>query len=631
MMKDEEDEELERAIRENRSPVEISLLFDTRSKLDKRLGYNVPKANEVAVVYVPGADGEVPDAKLVVRERGKELKILNSTNEMVSPMTYPLFFPRGTLGWYPDIRQDNSTRRVTRLQYVSYSIGIRKKFNPILYGGKLFQHYCVDEWVKIEGDRMRWIRSNQKTIFADAYKNVDSFLEKRARESGKPLGRKVILPPSVTNSPRYIEKHFQDAMALVRRFGKPDLFVTMTCNPQWEEIVENLYQGQVSADRPDLVDRVFYLKVKALMTEITKTKIFGRELCWMYPVENQGRGLPHIHLLLTMFDIDKVTSSEDVEKRGISARIPDKDIDKDLFDLVKKHMIHGPCGDLNPNCPCMEEKEVNGKKIRICSKGYPKPFQEETVVLENGQALYARPRDKKIVEVFVSGKRFVQKHATRAEICDLTVKRSRFWKSAKYRLSKNMRALDSEKHFAKELLDIGSGIRNNEQDEVVLPIDCISKGDLVDEIFGYVIADKNWNEMANMAIVAPNNVDVKELNNRVLNMLPEDEILYTSIDKAENEDKQVLDEYLDEFLYSLSPNGFPLHELKLKKNAIVMLIRNLNIEQGLCNGTRMLVKELRTNLIVCRLLTGDRVGQLVYIRDRYFQKSWIWILDLDLG
>nr|CAD2194075.1 unnamed protein product [Meloidogyne enterolobii] len=132
----------------------------------------------------------------------------------------------------------------------------------------------------------------------------------------------------------------------------------------------------------------------------------------------------------------------------------------------------------------------------------------------------------------------IQKHATRAEICDLTVKRSRFWKSAKkYRLSKNMRALDSEKHFAKELLDIGSGIWNNEQDEVVLPIDCISKGDLVDEIFGYVIADKNWNEMANMAIVAPKNVDVKELNNRVLNMLPEDKILYTSIDKAENEDK----------------------------------------------------------------------------------------------
>jgi len=66
-------------------------------------------------------------------------------------------------------------------------------------------------------------------------------------------------------------------------------------------------------------------------------------------------------------------------------------------------------------------------------------------------------------------------------------------------------------------------------------------------------------------------------------------------------------------LNSLSPNGFPLHELRLKKYAIVMLIRNLNIENGLCNGTRMLVEEMRPNLIVCRLLTGDRAGQMVYI------------------
>ncbi|KAL7071440.1 hypothetical protein ACQ4LE_009184 [Meloidogyne hapla] len=208
----------------------------------------------------------------------------------------------------------------------------------------------------------------------------------------------------------------------------------------------------------------------------------------------------------------------------------------------------------------------------------------------------------------------IQKHATRAEICDLTVKRTRYWKSArKFRLKKNMRALDKEKDFAKDLLEIGSGKWNNDKDEMILPIDCISKGDLVEEIFGYAIADSNWNQMAKMAIVAPKNVDVKDLNSKVLNMLPGNEILYTSIDKAENEEKQVLDEYLDEYLNSLSPNGFPLHELRLKKNAIVMLIRNMNIENGLCNGTRMLVEEMRPNMIVCRLLSGDRAGQLVYI------------------
>nr|CAD2154754.1 unnamed protein product [Meloidogyne enterolobii] len=61
-------------------------------------------------------------------------------------------------------------------------------------------------------------------------------------------------------------------------------------------------------------------------------------------------------------------------------------------------MFDGQCGDLNPNCPCMEVKELNGKKIKYCSKGYPNHFQQETLVLDNGLALYARPRDGRTVE-----------------------------------------------------------------------------------------------------------------------------------------------------------------------------------------------------------------------------------------
>ncbi|KAL3070174.1 hypothetical protein niasHT_039367 [Heterodera trifolii] len=321
---------------------EIKLLFETERQLDRRLGYNIPRANEVAAVYVPGADGEVPNAKIVIRERGKELKILNSIDPMVTPMTYPLFYPRGTLGWHPGMKQRNSNRKVTRLQYVSYTLAIREReFNPILYGGKLFQQYCVDEYVKIEGDRMDWIRYNQKKICAEAYKNVDNMLMRRAQERGLPLGRKVILPQIVTNSPRYVEKHFQDAMAVVRRFGKPDMFLTMTCNPKWEEISDNLFHEQTSSDRPDLVVRVFNLKVKAIMIEIAKKKIFGEVIAWMYPVENQGRGLPHIHLLMTLAEKDKLINGEDVEKKGISARIPDKELEAELFELVKRFMIHG--------------------------------------------------------------------------------------------------------------------------------------------------------------------------------------------------------------------------------------------------------------------------------------------------
>ncbi|KAL3096173.1 hypothetical protein niasHT_029209 [Heterodera trifolii] len=56
MMKEEENDEAERARNENREPAVIKLLFETGRQLNRRLGYNVPRENEVAAVYVPGAD-----------------------------------------------------------------------------------------------------------------------------------------------------------------------------------------------------------------------------------------------------------------------------------------------------------------------------------------------------------------------------------------------------------------------------------------------------------------------------------------------------------------------------------------------------------------------------------------------
>ena len=48
-------------------------------------------------------------------------------------------------------------------------------------------------------------------------------------------------------------------MGIVRKYGKPDLFITFTCNPQWEEITSALLLNQKASDRPDLIVRVFRL------------------------------------------------------------------------------------------------------------------------------------------------------------------------------------------------------------------------------------------------------------------------------------------------------------------------------------------------------------------------------------
>ena len=59
--------------------------------------------------------------------------------------------------------------------------------------------------------------------------------------------------------------NYQDAMAVVRRYGKPDYFITFTASPAWPEISENLPPGEHAVNRPDLVARVFHLKLKALL------------------------------------------------------------------------------------------------------------------------------------------------------------------------------------------------------------------------------------------------------------------------------------------------------------------------------------------------------------------------------
>ena len=64
-------------------------------------------------------------------------------------------------------------------------------------------------------------------------------------------------------------------MAVVREFGKRNLFITMTCNPQWREIQENLEAGQTANDRPDLVARVFHEKKMTLLIQLLKKKLFS--------------------------------------------------------------------------------------------------------------------------------------------------------------------------------------------------------------------------------------------------------------------------------------------------------------------------------------------------------------------
>jgi hypothetical protein len=139
---------------------------------------------------------------------------------------------------------------------------------------------------------------------------------------------------------------------------------------------------------PDLVVRVFSQKVKALI-DIVKKGFFGGCMATVYTIEFQKRGLSHIHLLIFTHPNSRVKEANDVDK-FISAQIPNPETHPKLYDLVTKHMVHGPCG-LGSKSPCI----VNNQ----CSKKYPKTFHEATTLSEDGYANYARPNNGRTHEL----------------------------------------------------------------------------------------------------------------------------------------------------------------------------------------------------------------------------------------
>ena len=92
--------------------------------------------------------------------------------------------------------------------------------------------------------------------------------------------------------------------------------------------------------------------------------------------------------------------------------------------------------------------------------------------------------------------------------------------------------------------------------------------------------------------LAPTNNDVIKMNNDILNIVEGECYEYLSIDTAQDDNGGNLDVMLPiEFLNSLTPNGLPPYKLNLKVGAAIILMRNLNLNEGLCIGTRLIIRK----------------------------------------
>ncbi|CAN6697011.1 unnamed protein product [Malus baccata var. baccata] len=339
---------------------------------------------------------------IIVENRTHGLQRITKLHPKYMALQYPLLFPYGEDGykkglpWNPDYKgKKPKTGGVSLRAFLGYQIQDRPGQNDtLLKGGRLFQQYLVDAYATLEEDRLDFIRANQDSFRTENLKAIHEAL-KAGNTSSSGVGKRVILPTSFTGSVRYMINNYQDAMAICRHFGNPDLFITFTCNAKWPEIIEDLRDkpGCRPEDRPDIVSRIFKAKLNHMIKFIKSGKPFGDVESVIYTVEFQKRGLPHCHILVWVNKHYKCHSPYDVDSI-ISAEIPDADVDKVGYDAVSQYMIHGPCGLANRFSPCMKENK--------CSKKFPKPFTSETTFSDDGFVAYKR-RDKENLFVLKNG------------------------------------------------------------------------------------------------------------------------------------------------------------------------------------------------------------------------------------
>lgn len=256
----------------------VKLKLIGRRETDGRT-YNLPSASEVAALIV-GDIGSTSDRDIIVEKQSGLLQRINELHPSYLAMQYPLLFPYGEDGYRVDIpfRGTDGTRKRKKLsmrEFFAYRIQDRvNEAATLLLSRKLFQQFLVDAYTMIEAERLNFVRTHQKQLRAELYKNLtDAVL--RGDTDPASTGKRIILPSSFTGGARYMMQNYQDAMALCKWYGYPDLFITYTCNPKWPEITRFVQKrGLRSEDRPDILCRVFKMKLDRLIKDLKTGQIF---------------------------------------------------------------------------------------------------------------------------------------------------------------------------------------------------------------------------------------------------------------------------------------------------------------------------------------------------------------------
>lgn len=229
---------------------------------------------------------------------------------------------------------------------------------------------------------------------------------------------------------------------------------------------------------------------------------------------------------------------------------------------------------------------------------------------------------------------------SRAQIVDAAIVNSPLWcfvtvlkLTINMRLSTELEQPDQQhRHplFSKWILDLGDGKLPTTAHEgdyestwIDVPDDLLIHTDnnkiaaIVDFVYNDLqLSYRDPAYLRERAVLTPTNDMADDINSFVISMSKGDSFEYLSCDSIPTASDTVNESsmfYPVEFLNTICINNFPQHRLFLKEGSPIMLLRNLSQTNGLCNGTRLIIRRLSQHIIESVIITGSHIGDTVYI------------------
>ena len=224
------------------------------------------RGDEIAALYYVGSAPALSPRSLYVQRsrepdgpRGIRIPILHALYE---PLQYPLLFPSGTRGWGLDMHEHGWMQH----KYYKARLLTEPRFQQF---SRLGCEYICDMFSRMEDQRLDFVQKGKAVEAERLHRLADehSFdidIDTCDRDRDADIDDEApdehdhyVLPASFTGSPKFFAERTADSLALSRQRGKPDLFITATCNPRWPELLEKLLPGQSATEAPHITTRIF--------------------------------------------------------------------------------------------------------------------------------------------------------------------------------------------------------------------------------------------------------------------------------------------------------------------------------------------------------------------------------------